>query len=310
MVNTITLNPAIDKVFFVNEFKRNITNRIRDSKESIGGKGTHVSISLKLMGMGSRAFGLCHGENGHRIREILASHDLEVHFIHRTYGNSRTNYVLVEDNGDTSLIAEKGMPFEEEDLSDLLDLMQKKVSPGDCLVLAGDASNADPEISCRIIKELKAKGLKVFLDTSEKALGKCVSLGPFLIKPNLDELSYLCGRKVSGNVDDVIEGVRSLSYNNIDVIAVSMGAGGSLLCTKEGIYQATPPDLEAKNTAGCGDALLAGLVYGYAKNLPVEESLRLATGAASAKAESLLSAGFDPGKLKTYAEKTIIKRIC
>ena len=309
MINTVTLNPAIDKIFFIKEFRRNVTSRIQNTKEDIGGKGTHVSINLKLMGMGSRAFGICHGENGRRIIEMLAAHDLQVRFVHRPTGNSRTNYVLVEDSGGSTLITERGIELEEDVLRDLLDLMQKETGYEDCLVLSGDVSNGDPKTLGRIIRELDAKKPRVFLDTSGPALKECAGLGPYLLKPNLDELSFLCERDVSSDTDDVIAAVKSLSRYNISVFAVSLGEKGSILLSEEGIYEAAPPEVKAVNTTGCGDCFLAGLVYGYANGLPIEKTLRIATGASAAKAESQFSVGFDPGKLDDYAARTRLRKI-
>ena len=50
MINTLTLNPAIDKILYVDRFVKNVTTRIIEQKETLGGKGTHVSLNLSFMG--------------------------------------------------------------------------------------------------------------------------------------------------------------------------------------------------------------------------------------------------------------------
>ena len=97
MINTVTVNPAIDRIVYLDRFVRNITNRIRATKDTMGGKGTHVSLNLTLMGSPSRAFGFAFGSTGRRIIDMLREGGVEPCFIYGETGESRTNYLLVEE---------------------------------------------------------------------------------------------------------------------------------------------------------------------------------------------------------------------
>ena len=116
MINTITLNPAIDHIIYLNRFERDITNRIRATRITMGGKGTHVSLNLKLMGSPSRAFGFGFGATGKKIIDMLREGGVEPYFIYDENGESRTNYLLVEEETKhATLISDKGpLPSDEQ----------------------------------------------------------------------------------------------------------------------------------------------------------------------------------------------------
>lgn len=309
MVNTLTLNPAVDRILFLDSFVRNVTNRIRRREETIGGKGTHVSVNLSVMGMPSRAYGISHGETGRKISAYLEAAGVEDRFLHLSGAEGRTNYLLVEDTGDCTLITEPGVAPDDESLAALFSAMERELCPGDCLVLSGDSSNCAPSAYRQLLGQVGDRELFVFLDASGEALVDFVRTSPYLIKPNLDELSFLCGRTVTADPGDVIRAMDSLDAFNVDVLAVSLGGKGSIVRDRTGVYQAVAPDVRVVNTIGCGDCFLAGLVYGFCHGYPMEESLRYATGCSSAAAEGPGSAGFDPGRAELHRKRTAIKKL-
>lgn len=309
MINSLTLNPAIDKILYLDAIERNVTNRVRRQSTGIGGKGTHVSMTLCQMGLESQAFGLARGDAGRFIAAALEDWGVKTCFVFREQGQSRTNYILIENDGSCTTVAERGVELEASDLDELLAYMDKDIRPGDVLVLSGDASNSpDPFVYNHIMGHLAYKNLRVFLDASGETLRKGLERGPFLIKPNQDELEFLCGFPVSGD-EDVIRGIRSLDSFGVEVVAVSLGGRGSLVRFGGEYYRAVPPKVEVSNTVGCGDSFLAALLYGYETGLSHAEKLRWATAVSAAAAAFPMSVGFDMAFAAALTEHCRVERI-
>ncbi|MBQ8536488.1 MAG: 1-phosphofructokinase family hexose kinase, partial [Clostridia bacterium] len=229
MINTLTLNPAMDHNLRLVNVEKGITNRAYDTFDTVGGKGTHVSMNLSQMGLENRAFGICRGKTGQAIISALKELGVTTCFVERENLESRTNYILIEDNNTCTTIAEKGPELTEGDISDLYALLLEKIQPGDTLVLSGDASNCrNPRIYNEIAQILKFKGVRIILDASGESLRNGLESAPYLIKPNEDELEMLCGFSMKTD-EDVIRGINSLEAYGIEVIAVSLGKRGSVV---------------------------------------------------------------------------------
>lgn len=309
MISTLTLNPAIDRILYLSSFEKNVTNRICDSLDTIGGKGTHVSLNLHQLGIDNQAFGIVHGDIGLSITESLKSNGINVKFKHKASHNSRINYLLIESSGDSTIIASKGVELKNEDIVEITSYIYDEIKDGEILVLSGDASNCnDPEVYNKLMSSLKGKHPKFFLDTSGETLKKCIKESPFLIKPNLDELSTLTGMPLTSD-NEIIAAIDSLAPYAIEIIAVSLGGDGSIIKTPQGIYKITPPKVRVLNTIGCGDCFLSGLIYGIHQGLPIEKTLRLATAISAATAESSLSYGFDTERAAQLENHVIIEQI-
>lgn len=311
MIHTLTLNPAIDRILYLDRFERNITNRIQRSQDTLGGKGTHVSINLKLLGQDNTAFGICHGSTGERVMKMLQDAGIRVEFDHYEDGRqTRTNYLLVEKSADCTIIAESGVKLTEQELDSLIARMESVIRPGDYLIFSGDASNSpDPSIYNRILRAFRDKNLKFFLDTSGRSLKECIQESPYMIKPNLDELSTLAGFPIPEDEASIRKAIDSLSSYNVPIIAVSLGGDGSIVKTAEGFYRVHPPKVNVCNTIGCGDCYLAGFVYGLSQDSPIEETLRIATAVSAATAESDISVGYDLDRAMDLKDQVRIEKM-
>lgn len=295
MIYTVTWNPAIDRVIFLSKFIRNISNRTTKVVDMLGGKGTHVSANLWAMGIKNTALGIVHGDNGRTVLKMLEDLGLSTElFLCKETGNTRMNYLIVENSGDSTLITEPGVTLTAEDESVILRRITRLLHRDDYLVLSGDASNcSDPDMILESIYHMSSRGVKVCLDSSDISLKRSLSENLFLVKPNLDELSFALGREVGENPKEIAKAIEGSRLRFIPFVAVSLGKNGSVVRAGEQYYQVDPAKASAVNTVGCGDCFLAALLCGFENKWDTEKTLRYASACAGACAESQFSYGFD-----------------
>ncbi|MCK4355917.1 hypothetical protein KAW44_02405, partial [Candidatus Bipolaricaulota bacterium] len=96
MIITVTLNPAIDKMYWVDRLKMGrvtqeefLTRAIR-SDTSAGGKGINISILLARLGVENVAMGFVGGHTGHVVVRDLRDEGVTTNFVW-VNGETRTN---------------------------------------------------------------------------------------------------------------------------------------------------------------------------------------------------------------------------
>jgi 1-phosphofructokinase family hexose kinase len=310
MIITVTLNPAMDHILVVDEFKLNVTNRIKKQFFCVGGKGTHLSVNLSILGVKNIALGVTFGIDGNRIiGELKKYENIEVNFVHSDEGNSRTNYVLVDSHTNCTLITQNGQELDDKILDMLLERYTSTINAGDFVVISSDASNSKRKgFQNQLIEIAKKKGGKLFLDCSGEALKEGIKKQPFLVKPNVDELSYFCGRDLKTE-EEIIKAMNEMATYGIPNVVVSLGKEGSLVLTNNQLYSIRVPEVDVKNTVGCGDALVSGLLAGFESNLDMTTLLKRANAISSAAAMNESSVGFDSGLIDELADRVVVEKI-
>lgn len=85
----------------------------------------------------------------------------------------------------------------------------------------------------RLVKIVKDAGKPVILDTSGKLLEEGIKAAPTPIKPNIDEIRMLTGKHCD-DINDIIEAAKAIHAGGVEIVAVSLGADGSLAVGEEG----------------------------------------------------------------------------
>ncbi len=62
-----------------------------------------------------------------------------------------------------------------------------------------------------------------------------IEAAPTLIKPNIDEIRMLTGKHCD-DIQDIIEAAKQIHADGVEIVAVSLGADGSLAVGEEGIF--------------------------------------------------------------------------
>jgi 1-phosphofructokinase family hexose kinase len=308
MIITVTINPAMDKVLILDQLILNETNRIRSQYKCVGGKGTHVSYNLSLLGIRNIATGIVCGNVGKEILSSLCSEHIDLQFVVLEEGNSRINYVIIDRTCGCTLLSEKGPMLEEAALQMLIQKYSDLVSTGDIVVISGDASNQARNIQDSLIDIAHLRNAKICLDTSGDNLIKGIYRAPFLIKPNLTELKYQCGRDLDSQAD-IIEAIDELVDIGIQIIVVSCGSAGSIAYAEGCYYEVIAPHVPFENTVGCGDALLAGILAGIEQGLDMKANLKQATAVAAAAAMNDSTVGFKPELISQLVNLVSIEKI-
>ena len=284
MIYTVTFNPALDYVVFLDDLKLGDVNR--STRESIfyGGKGINVSTILNTLGLETTAFGFVAGFTGKAIEDGLAAQGIHTDFIHLPEGNSRIN-VKVK-HGDETEINGQGPVITEEAINELFAKLAT-LTKEDILVLAGSIPNTLPEdIYEKILARLESKGIRVVVDATKDLLLNVLKYHPFLIKPNNHELGEMFGI-VCKTDEDIVHYAKKLQEKGAVNVLISMAGDGAILITEDGqnIKMGTPKG-KVVNSVGAGDSMVAGFITGYIRGGNYEEALKSGTAAGSATAFS------------------------
>ncbi len=285
LIITVTLNPAIDKTYAVDEFRAGEMMRVSSMTQLPGGKGVNVLRVLLSLGQRAVAMGFLGGAAGEWMLHALEREGLP-HDFDRINGETRTTVTVVDrSNSRVTELLEPGPVVSSPESAVFLTRMRKRAAHASYVTISGSmAAGLSPDYGAQLVQGIQEAGAKACVDASGEALNHAILAHPYLLKVNDRELAEWYGRPLV-HEDSHVAALRALREKGCEVVAVTLGESGSYLCDRSGVWHFSAPAVKAMNPTGSGDAFLAGLVGGLALGETLHEAMALAAGAGASNAE-------------------------
>lgn len=281
-ITTLTMNSCVDLHYDV--VKMESVKKLRASEPLIfpGGGGINVSRVIKELGSHSIAVFTAGGPTGQFLRQMLDNFGLLTRIV-LIQENTRISATIFEtDTGEEFRPTPAGPSLTDVEWQACFDaLFEFEAS---YIVATGSLPVGVPtDFYARVAEKAKTRGTRVILDTSGEALAAALDVGVFLFKPNLLELETFAGRTAATPEEQDVLARQFVLDRKAEAVAVSLGAEGALLATREGCLRLPAPNVEVKSAVGAGDSFVAGMTFGLSQGRPIADAftLGLATGTAT-----------------------------
>lgn len=283
MIYSVTLNPALDLVSYVDNLDSNYADTSAAFKYP-GGKAINASRMLYNLNIPSYVTGFLGGYPGKFIRDWFEERKFDNFFIDIEEDNRTT--IRIKTSEKEMTIAGISPTIPEEKLDDLLYFLSR-VREGDIVIMGGSLpKNVSEDVYTRIIEICKANKAEFVVDIPPQQTLESLKYKPLLIKPNSDNLALMFGRKEAfNNEKELIEhGLKCIDLGAKNVI-VSIGRDGSYLFTEDkSVYRSYGVDGIEVNSFNSRDAMIAAFIGVYMRKTDPVEAFKMAASAASATA--------------------------
>jgi 6-phosphofructokinase 2 len=280
---TLTMNPALDIATATDRVVPAHKLRCAAPRYDPGGGGINVARAVHALGGEAVAIFPAGGAAGEMIRHLLEQEGVTHHPI-AIAGFTRESLAVDErQTGKQYRFILPGPEISQRDQERCLDELALLAPEADFIVASGSLPlGVSDDFYARVAELAKKLGKRLILDTSGPAL-KRAGGGMYMLKPSLRELEDLSGREIRSGGDQERAARQIVKQSRSEIVVLSLGAEGALVATADGCERFAAIPVEASSTVGAGDSMLAGIVLGLSRGLPLHEAVRfgMAAGAAA-----------------------------
>lgn len=309
MITVLSLSPAVDKIYIIDDFCAGGLYRVNNCIQSPGGKGINVARVAKMLNSNVTVLGFKAGSTGQWLEDSLINVGAQTHFI-EVPGQSRTNNNIIDKVNNTETeILEDGPTISQNEWNQFFEEFSRQIKNSKVLVCSGGLPKGlGTDTYSKLIEEANKCGIKTILDASGEVLKQGIKAKPYLIKPNLRELSVYFDTHFTSEAQ-IINACKVIINEGVKVVVTSLGAQGALLVSEHAAYKACPIAVDVVNTIGSGDSMVAGISVGIAQNLSIEDCLRLGSACATSNTEFIEIGMINKDKVGQLKNEIVIREI-
>ncbi len=291
MILTLTLNPALDALVFIEHLQWHAKNIVQQKELFASGKGFNVSKGLAAVGLPNTAVGFAGRADIPLFERALGAQGVRLALT--PISATRTNLKLIErDTGLETELNEPGVAVTSGEFDALRQSLRTLLRASEWLILSGSVAPGIPtNIYDSLIREAAAAGVNTLLDSSGDSLRAGLAAHPTIVRINRAELNEATGIETD-SAEGLALAASELLTRGIELVLVSFGQEGAIVAHAHGRWVAQPPRLSTLNAVGAGDVMSAGAVEAWQRGLEPPSLLRSATALASASVLTL-----EPGQV-------------
>ncbi len=309
MITVLSLSPAVDKIYVIDDFCAGELYRVNNCIQSAGGKGINVTRVSRMLKAEVAVLGFKAGSTGQWLEDNILRAGAKSYLI-EVEGQSRTNNNIIDKvNNKETEILEEGPTISDYSWQMFLEGFRKNIKASKVLVCSGGLPKGlGTETYKRLIEEANKLGIKTILDASGEVLRQGIEAKPYLIKPNLRELSTYFQTNFTTETE-ILNACMEIIKKGVKVVVTSLGADGALLVSENVAYKAYPVNVNVINTIGSGDSMVAGISTGIAEGQEFLDCFRLGVACASSNTEFIEIGLISNDRVEQLKKEIIIEKI-
>ena len=238
-------------------------------------------------------------DNGRRLMAQFSEQGVDAKLVSKLQRSTTIKTRFLADNNQQilRLDVEDTDAITKQECGDMLQQLQENISKFDLILMSDYLKGLLTHEFCQgIIKMAQANNIPVVIDVKDPKYGKYY--GATLIKPNLNELRALTGKKAETK-EEIVEAAEELRKRcNCKYILATLGAKGMVLVGDGEPYFVKSLAREVYDVSGAGDTTIAYLATCMANGMPIREAVDIANYAA----------GIQVGKVCSISVRTMHRR--